>query len=297
MSASGRLRRALLFMPGDDLKKISKGAASGVDSVIMDLEDGVALNRKAEARTITIQALQTLNFGKTERLVRVNPHGTPFHEADLAAILPARPDGIVLPKAESVTQIILVAEAIKQVEQANGWPVGSIRLIAIIESALGLIDLPNIAGRSSRLDALAFGAEDYTSSVGATRTRDGLEVLYARSAVVAHAAAFGLQAIDTPYVNLQDDDGLHADARFAATLGYTGKFAIHPKQIKPLEAAFNPTPDAIHYAARVLAANQARQDDGTGVFELDGKMIDMPMVRAAELILSKARAAGLLPES
>ncbi len=290
-----RLRRALLFMPGDDLKKIQKGAASGVDSVIMDLEDGVALSRKAMARSVTAEALRSVDFGKTERLVRVNPAGA-FISDDLSAILPARPDGIVLPKLESASHLQSVDQFIGALETVNGWDDGSIRLIGIIESALGLFNLREIVNASERLDALAFGAEDYSSSIGAIRTVGGLEVLYARSAVVAHTAVFGLQAIDTPYVNLQDEDGLNADSRFAATLGYTGKFAIHPKQIKPIEAAFNPAPDAIHYATRVLEANQARQDDGTGVFELDGKMIDMPMVRAAEIILNKARAAGLLPE-
>jgi citrate lyase beta subunit len=297
MSAENiRLRRVLLFMPGDDLKKIGKGAASGVDSVIMDLEDGVALNQKHTARAITAEALRTLDFGNTERLVRVTPVGSPFYQADLAAVLPARPDGIIIPKVESAAQVQAVSEAITWAEGEHGWPVESIRLIGIIESALGLINVREIVAASTRLDALAFGAEDYSSSVGAIRTAGGLEVLYARSAVVAHTAAFGLQAIDTPYVNLQDEDGLTADARFAATLGYTGKFAIHPKQIAPIETAFNPTPDAIHYATRVLDANHTRQDDGTGVFELDGKMIDMPMVRAAERIVNKARAAGLLPE-
>ena len=287
-----RLRRALLFMPGDDLRKIQKGAESGVDSVIMDLEDAVALNRKPEARKVTAEALRALGFGKTERLVRVNPTD-PFLRDDLAAVLPAHPDGFVLPKLESAAQLQWVDTQISQIESSNRWPAGSIRVLGIIESALGLLNLREIACASTRLDALALGAEDYAGSVGAIRTQAGIEVLYARSAVVSHTAAFGLQAIDTPYIHFQDESGLIADSRFAATLGYTGKFAIHPKQIKPIESAFNPTPEAIQYASRVVEGNRTRQSDGTGVFELDGKMIDMPLVRAAEIVLEKARAAGL----
>lgn len=288
-----RLRRALLFMPGDDLNKIQKGAASGVDSVIMDLEDGVAYKRKAEARNVTANALRTLDFGRSERLVRVNPVGTPFFADDLAAILPARPDGIVIPKLEGAAQLETILTLLSFEEQRQGWPHESIRVIGIIESALGVIVLRELVG-SRRLDALAFGAEDYAASIGASRSPGGLEVLYGRSAVVAYAAAYGLGAIDTPYINLNDEIGLNEDAGFAASLGYTGKFVIHPKQVAAVERAFNPTESAIRYAMRVIEADGQQQDKGTGVFELDGKMIDMPMVRSAQKVVDRARAAGLM---
>ena len=289
-----RLRRVLLFMPGDNLHKIEKGASLNTDSIIMDLEDGVALTQKTAARQTVTQALETLDFGRSERLIRINPASVPMFSDDLSGTIGAQPEGYVIPKVESAEQVQFISDWITLFEAEQGWPPDAIRLIAIIESARGIVNLGAIAAADPRLDALAFGAEDFASSIGATRTAAGTEVLYARSTVITYAAAFNLQAIDTPFVHLQDETGLMADAAFAAQLGYTGKFAIHPRQIAPIAAAFNPTPDAISYAQRVLDANADQQHNGAGVFELDGKMIDMPMVRAAETVLARARAAGLL---
>ncbi len=290
------LRRALLFMPGDDPHKIEKGAASGADSIIIDLEDGVALSQKAAARLTAVQALRTLEFGKTECLIRINPASGSFFQEDLTRTIGARPDGYVIPKVESAEQVQFISHWIDQAARDYDWPSGEIGLIAIIESALGVVNLREIGGADRRLMALAFGAEDFASSIGATRSAAGTEVLYARSAVVTYAAAFGLQAIDTPFINLQDEAGLIQDASVAAQMGYTGKFAIHPRQLAPIARAFNPTEAAIRYAQRVVAADRMHQQQGAGAFELDGKMIDRPMVRAAETVIERARAAGLIAQ-
>ena len=289
-----RVRRALLFMPGDDRRKIEKGAALGADAVILDLEDGVALDRKREARAVTAAALGELDFGRTERLVRVNPASSPLWRDDLEAALPARPDGIVLPKVESADDVQLTAAALAAAEGARGWPPGSLSLLAIIETARGVVNLREIAASSPRLGALIFGAEDLAGDLGATRTPDGAEVFYARSAVVLHARAAGLQAVDTPFVDLNDLDGLAADARRARHMGYDGKLAIHPRQVGLVQAAFTPDAAEIERAQRLLAAFAAHQAAGTGVFDLDGKMVDLPMVRAAETVLARARAAGII---
>lgn len=288
-----RVRRALLFMPGDDRRKIEKGAALGADAVILDLEDGVAFGRKQQARAVAAAALAALDFGRSERLVRVNPASSPLWRDDLEAALPARPDGIVLPKVESAEDVQITAAALDAAERARGWPPGRLRLLAIIETARGVVNLGAIAAGSPRLDALIFGAEDLAGDLGAVRTPAGEEVLYARSAVVLHARAAGLQAIDTPFVDLNDLDGLAADARRARQMGYDGKLAIHPRQLEPIQAAFTPDAAEIERARRLLAAFAAHQAAGTGVFDLDGKMVDMPMVRAAETVLARARAAGL----
>ncbi len=293
-SLAQRVRRVLLFAPGDDLKKIQKAAASGADSVVMDLEDGVALARKAEARTTITGALQTVDFGRSERLVRLNPVNSELLQDDLESILPARPDGFVLPKVELAGQVHRASELILAEEYRRSWPPGAIRLLAIVETARGVVNLREIAGSDPRLDALIFGAEDLAGSLGATRTRDGWEVFYARSAVVLHAAAFDLQAIDTLYVDFQDVDGLRLDAERALHMGYTGKLAIHPRQIEPITAVFTPSDESIAQARRLAEAFKAHQAEGTGVFALDGKMVDMPMLRAAERILARARAAGKL---
>jgi citrate lyase beta subunit len=290
-----RLRRALLFVPGEDRHKIEKAASSGVDSVIMDLEDGVAVNRKADARHSVFHALKEVNFGRSERLVRINAIGSGLEADDLAVTLPARPDGYVIPKAETADQIAWVAERLNAVDRYESWEEGSIRLLAIVETALGVVTLKSIASADRRLDALIFGAEDLAGSLGAVRTKEGWEVFYARSAVVVHAVAADLQAIDTVYVDLNDMDGLRADTEQAVRMGYAGKLAIHPRQVDAITQAFIPTEQAINHARQLIAAHAAAQASGTGVFDFGGKMVDMPMIRAAQTVLERARAAGKLP--
>lgn len=286
-----RPRRSLLFMPGDDLRKIGKGAASGADGVVMDLEDGVALNRKADARATVVEALTTLDFGRTERLVRLNPAASGLQADDLAATVGARPDGYVLPKVERPEELLAVSAALTDAEQAHGWPIGSIGLLAIIETALGVMNLREIGPADGRLQALIFGAEDLAGDIGATRTAASWEVFYARSAVLTAAAAYGVQAIDTVFIDLSDTEGLGREAAMVAGMGYSGKLAIHPRQVAPINAAFTPTTAQVEAAERLIAAHEAHQASGAGVFAFEGKMVDMPMVRAAERLLAKARAA------
>jgi citrate lyase beta subunit len=291
-----RIRRALLFMPGDDRHKIEKGAALGVDSVIMDLEDGVALDQKQNARAVTLAALREVAFGQTERLVRINPVADehPLWESDLIGTIEGNPDGYVLPKVENAAQVQRVAEFLTNAERRYGWLYGSIKLLAIIETAQGVINLKEITGSDSRLAALIFGAEDLAGDIGATRTPDGWEVFYARSAVVIHAAARNLQAIDTPFVNLSAEDSqLIAEAEQAHYMGYSGKLAVHPRQVAPIQRIFTPGAVQIQHAKRLVEAHKAHQAAGQGVFVLDGKMVDMPMVRAAKNVLARARAAGI----
>jgi citrate lyase beta subunit len=285
------VRRALLFMPGDDRRKIEKGAALGVDSVIMDLEDGVALNHKPAARETIRAALQEVDFGKTERLVRVNPANSPFHLDDLEATINGQPDGYVLPKTDSADTVRAVDAWLSAAERKRGWQVGNITLLALVETTLGIVNLREIAGSSPRLQALIFGAEDLAGDIGAVRSIEGKEVFYARSAVVLHAKAFGLQAIDTPFVRLDDEPGLISETTQALNMGYTGKLAIHPKQVAPIQQAFTPSAEEIERARALIAAHDAQQAAGMGVFVYEGKMIDMPMIRAAQAVL--ARAAGL----
>ncbi|MEO8609494.1 MAG: CoA ester lyase [Chloroflexota bacterium] len=288
-----KIRRALLFMPGDDRHKIEKGAGLGADSIIMDLEDGVALNHKPAARATIAAALREINFGRAEKLVRINPVGSGWDGEDLAATLPAHPDGYVIPKVETAAQIQEIAAHLDNAERKYDWPTASIRLLPIIETALGVVNLSEITSSSLRVEALIFGAEDLAGDIGATRTPDGWEVFYARSAVVIHAKSAGLQAIDTPFVDLKDLDGLAAQTRLAMGMGYTGKLAIHPRQVEVIQQIFTPSAEEIARAQRLIDAHNTHQAAQTGVFELDGKMVDRPMVRAAEHILSRARAAGI----
>ncbi len=293
-----KIRRALLFMPGDDRHKIEKAASLAVDSVIMDLEDGVAFQHKAEARQVTATALREVDFGTSERLVRINPvRQGGIYRDDIWQTVTAQPDGYVLPKVESTRQIEEVSELLTQAEYENNLPSGAIRLLAIIETALGVVNLREIISEADpRLDALVFGAEDLAADLGAIRTPDGWEVFYGRSAVVLHAKAIGIQAIDSPYVHYQNIDGLIAETEQAQYMGYTGKLAIHPGQVAPIQQVFTPTTEEIEQAQRLINAHTHAQAAGNGVFVVDGKMIDMPMIRSAEHILARARAARVLPD-
>jgi len=289
-----QLRRSVLFMPGDSMRKIQKATQLDADSIVMDLEDGVALNNKAAARETIAEALRTLDFGRRERLVRVNPPDSGFLDDDIAATAPARPDGFVIPKTETAEDVQTVSQKLAAVEAAHGWPDGSLRLVAVVETALGVMNLREIAQADARLDALMFGAEDLAGDIGAVRTRVGWEVFFARSAVVTAAAAYGLQAIDMIFVDFQNLDGLAEECRTARQMGYVGKMAIHPKQVEIINREFSPTPAEIDRAQRLVAAHRAHQQSGRGAFAFEGKMVDMPVIRAAEHVLARARQAGLL---
>ncbi len=290
-----RSRRALLYVPGNEQRKIEKATTLGVDSVCLDLEDGVAANRKREARVAVARALRELDFGRAERLARINAIGSGLEEDDLVAILPARPDGIVVPKLSSADQVRWVSQRIAAFEEVQGWGLRSVVLLAMIETARGIVDLPQIASADARLEGLIFGAEDYAADIGAFRTREGLEVLYARSAVVTCAAAFGLQAIDLLDVDFRELERLRDEARQGARMGFAGKQIIHPNQIAPVQEAFTPDDEAIGQAQRILQAALEHQAAGSGAFALDSKMVDMPIIKAAERVLSRARAAGKIP--
>ncbi len=285
-------RRALLYMPGDDRRKIEKATTLGVDSICMDLEDGTAINRKAEARAVIAQAMRELDFGAAERCIRINSIGSGWEADDLAAALEARPDSIAVPKVESPEQVTWVSSRIESYELSHGLPLGGIRMIILVETARGILNLKEIAGADKRLDAIIFGGEDFAASVGATRTKDALELLYAREAVVAACAAYDLQAIDIVTIDFKDLDALRAESEAGARLGFTGKQIIHPAQVGPVQAAFTPSDEAITYARRVVETFEANQKEGRGAYALDGKMIDMPLLKNAQKVLDRAKAAG-----
>ncbi len=284
-------RRALLYVPGDDWKKITKAMTLGVDSICLDMEDGVALSHKEIARQTIPKALQELDFGASEKLVRINAVGSGLEREDIAAILPYRPDGIVIPKVESLEQIRWADDVIAGAELKYGWPLHSIRLLIGIETPRGVLHLAEIASHP-RLDAIIFGGEDFAAAIGATRTPGAIELLYARQAVVVACAAYGLQAIDIVNPDFKNLDALRAEAEFGARLGYSGKQVIHPAQVEPVQTAFTPSDEAIAHARRLIEAFEAAQKEGKGAFALDGKMVDMPMLKNAQKVLERARAAG-----
>jgi len=285
-------RRALLYMPGDDRHKIQKATTLGVDSICMDLEDGVAANKKAEARSVIAQAMKELDFGDSECCIRINSIGSGLEKRDLAAALAAEPNSIVIPKIETAEQVSWVSERIEIYELTSHLNVGSIRLLIGVETAKGILNLKEIAEADKRLEAIIFGAEDYAASIGATRTKEGTEVLYARSAVITACAANDLQAIDMVYIDFRDLEGLRVEAEQGAGLGFSGKQIIHPNQVVPVQEAFTPSDEAIEYAKRVVKSFKASEKEGKGAYALDGKMIDMPLLKNAQKVLERAKAAG-----
>src|SRR5512138_2557598 len=201
-------RRALLYMPGDDRRKIEKSTTLGVDCICMDMEDGVAITRKAEARAVIAQAMKDLDFGSAERCIRINSFGSGFEKYDLAAAVATNPDTVVVPKVETAQQVRSISEYMEMYERSSKMEIGSIRMLVGVETAKGILNLKEVAEADKRLDAIIFGAEGFAASVGATRSREATEVLYARSEVVADCAANELQAIDTVYIDFRDLAGL-----------------------------------------------------------------------------------------
>ena len=282
-----RSRKAFLYVPGSDLHKIEKAAGLGADCVVLDLEDGVAEASKDEARQTIAAALREIDFGTSERVVRVNGYPSGRTDDDLAAVLPAGPDAILLPKVDRAEQISRVDEVLRRAEKNEG----STALLTIVESALGMVNLEAICRQSEmtpRLQGLVFGAEDFTADMGAARTVQALELLYARSRLVMYAAAFGLQAIDLVTVNYKDMEVLEREALQGAQLGYSGKQLIHPLQIEPVQRIFTPSEKEVAAAAHILEEAKRFAGMGKGAFTVDGQMVDRPVIKRAESILARA---------
>jgi citrate lyase subunit beta-like protein len=281
-------------MPGDDRRKIEKSTTLGVDSICMDMEDGVAANKKVEARSVIAQAMKELDFGTSERCIRINSIGSGLEKYDLAAALTTNPDVIVVPKIESAEQVKWVSEHIETHELASNKKIGTIRLLVGVETAKGILNLKEIAASDKRLEAIIFGGEDYAASISAVRTQEAVELLYARQATVTACAANDLQAIDIVFIDFKDPEGLRVEAQQGVGFGFSGKQIIHPNQVSVVQETFTPSDNAIEYAKRIVESFESSQKEGKGAYALDGKMIDMPLLKNAQKVLDRARAAGKL---
>ena len=282
--------RSMLFVPGDSERKFARAAVGPADALILDLEDSVVSARKAEARRATAGMLAAPR-GRQLRYVRVNALDTGLMLSDLAAVMPARPDGVVLPKCDGGAQVRQVSIWLDAFDAAAGLPPGGTRILVIAtETAGSLFGLGTYGEAGPRLSGLTWGAEDLSASLGASANRvDGQWLApfrLARDLCLAGAAAAGVPAFDTVHVDIEDLAGLEADAREAKRDGFSGKIAIHPKQVEAINAAFTPAEDELDWARRVVAAFAA--DGGAGVLRLDGKMLDRPHLRLAERLLAAA---------
>jgi citrate lyase beta subunit len=281
MGVDLRLMRSLLFVPGDRPDRFAKAEAAGADGVAFDLEDAVAPAKKAGARAAVLAHLAGASGAACARVVRINPVATVLGLADLHALQESGApfDALMLPKVEDPAELRLVWSWL-----AEGRP--TLRLIALIETAKAIELAPAIAAGSA-LGALAFGGADLAADLGAALAWDSLA--YQRGRLVTAAAAAGIAALDVPHLDIADRDALARECESARRMGFTGKIAIHPSQAAPINAAFTPTPDETERARRIVAASRAAQG---GVATVDGRMIDAPVVRAAERVLALAARAG-----
>jgi citrate lyase subunit beta/citryl-CoA lyase len=286
-------RRSVLFSPGDQPDLMRKAPGSGADVVVFDLEDAVAPGAKAEGREAVNDVLTDPEFDPScEVCVRVNPvqPDPAVPAADLKAVLAGDPrvDSVMLPKAER-------AEDSRILDNLLASHRVDLPILALCESAAGVLHAEAIAA-TDPVAAVAFGAEDLSADIGASRTREGTEVLHARQQVVLAAGAADVDALDTVFTDLGESEALAEETEFALGLGYDGKMCIHPAQVSVVNDAFTPAEDRIDWARRVLTAAAAAEADGVGVFRVDDEMIDAPLVARAERVRDRARAAGVWPE-
>lgn len=288
-----KLRRTMLFMPGNNPGMIQNAGILGADSIILCLEDAVSLLEKDSARILVRNAIKTLNFYNSELVVRVNPLSTEFGEKDVMEIASVKPDVLMIPKATE-DDMMAVDEMVSKVEENEGFEKGCIKLFPLIETAYGLENVYNIIKASKRTVGVLLGAEDLTADLGIKRTKGGEEIFYARSKVAAACKALRVDAIDTPFTDLDDIEAFRKDIAKAKSLGMNGKAAINPRQIDVIHDVFAPSGEEIIHARRVLEAKEEAKKEGKGVFSLDGKMVDAPIIARAESTIAKAKLAGLI---
>ena len=275
------MRRSMLFLPGNTPNIIQNAEILGSDAVILDLEDAVAPTEKDSARILVRNAIQYMGFGKCEVIVRINATDTSFWQKDLDAIIPVRPSLIMPPKTACADDVRRVDESITALEEKLGMETGSVGLIPLIETALGVENAFLIASASPRVKAIFLGGEDLTADLHCKRTKEGHEISYARSRMVMAARAAGVEVYDTPFTDVSDDEGIYTDAQLAKSLGFTGKSAISPRHVKAINEVFSPTLKDIDYAYEVMEAIRIGKEQGKGAVAFRGKMIDAPIVARA----------------
>lgn len=278
--------RSLLFAPGNHPRRVEKALSLPADGVILDLEDAVAVSEKPATRAQVVQALAAPRHGKL--FIRVNGLTTDWCHGDLTTVIRAGLDGIIQPKVEHPHDLYIADWMITNLEREHGLPTGSIDLIPIIETALGISNLASICRSGTRTRRIAFGAGDFTLDMGMAWTRSEAELLPYRSACVMESRAAGLEPpMDTVWADLRDAEGFLASARHAAQLGFQGKMCIHPDQIAGANAAFSPDEATIARARRIVAAFEEAERKGLASIQLDGQFIDYPIVARARHVLEQ----------
>lgn len=280
--------RSLLFVPGNKENMLTKALGTTPDALVPDMEDSVPDDEKASARQTMRAFLPRLAAAGPLLIPRVNSLETPWIEEDLDAVVADGVFGISVGKIRRPADVVRISEMIAAHERRRGLPEGRIRLVPWIETAEAIVRCHEILTADRRVVAAAFGAEDFTNDMGIERTDDETELAHARATLAIAARAANVLALDTPYFKLRDPDGLAANALRVKRLGFKGKFAIHPEQIDALNAAFAPSAAEIEDAERIVAAYDAAERAGRGSTSLDGRVIDVPVVKRARAVLRLA---------
>ena len=286
------MRRTMLYLPGNNPNMLTRGYLFGSDGVVLDLEDAVAMVEKDTARILVSKYLKQGEFGSCYVSVRINGVDTEYWKDDLAAIVPnKRLDGIRVPKVEDAGTVKIIDEELSRLEEKNGLPVGKLTLHCLLETAHGIWNAYEIAKASPRIEAIIPGGEDLRADLKTTRSDDSTELEWARRMLVFAARAAGVEPLDTVFPRITDDEGLRKETEFIKQLGFSGKSIIHPNQIKIIHDIFTPTEAEIAKAQKIIAAAKEAAERGQGAVTVDGKMVDIPVVKRAEYTLVRAGLA------
>jgi citrate lyase subunit beta / citryl-CoA lyase len=288
MYARNRKRRSLLYIPGNNAAMIQQGGVYGADCVLLDLEDSITPGEKDAARILLKHAIPAVNFYGVEVAVRVNHQNTPFGYDDLQEIVPIQPDVVRLPKIESAQEVLQVIRLIEEIEAAHKLSHDKLMVEVMIETAVGVENALKIAGASSRISAITIGGQDLAADMGITLAKNSCGLEYASQRIVMAAKAAHIDAMDTIYVDVDDEAGLREATQHAKELGFTGKAAINPRQIDTINEIFTPLEEEIAKAIDIVAAYKQHAATGVGVFALQGKMVDAPVVARARHVLDLA---------
>ena len=287
------MRRSMLFLPGNNPNMLINGNCLGSDAVIFDLEDAVSPAEKDAARILVRNTMRYMDFRGCEIIVRINSVDTAFWQKDLDMILPYKPALILLPKSGSAADVLAADEYMTTLEEKLGFEPNTVGLMPLIETALGVENSYAIASCTKRVQALFLGAEDLTADLQCKRTKEGKEIEYARTRLVVAARAAGVDVYDTPFTDVNDDEGIVKDAEYAKALGFTGKSSISPRHVEVINQVFSPTMKEIDYAYEVMDAIAEAKAQGKGAIALYGKMIDAPIVMRAQRTIAAAEELGI----
>lgn len=278
----------MLYIPGNNPAMLQNGGVYGADCVLLDLEDAVALNQKDAARILVRNMLQDIDYYNCEVSVRVNHISTPFGKADLEEIVPLQPDAIRFPKTETIEELASLIKIIKEIEDKHNLGHDKLKIHAMIETAIGVQNVYQIASFSKRVDAITIGGQDLTADMGIAKTKDNAGIDYARKQIVMAAKANSIDAIDTVFADVDDEEGLRRETEYAKKIGFTGKAVINPRQIDIVNQVFMPSDEEIRQASKIYRGWIKAKEQGLGVFAIDGKMVDAPVMERAKRVLEIA---------